>query len=71
MKRIRTLSTVLGLFATMAFADIVVKPDGTVSCTGRCDGVITGGTYTVCQGGTCVTISTGGGSGGPSGSAHK
>lgn len=60
------------LVATAAFSDIVVKPDGSVTCTGGCSGSInpTTGTVTVCQGSTCVTI---GGSGGshPGSSQHK
>lgn len=70
MKLTRILGAALGLFATMAFADITIKPDGTISCTGRCDGVVSGGTYTVCQGSTCVSISIGGGGGPPAG-AHR
>lgn len=46
------------LFSTLAFADIVVKPDGTITCTGGCTGTITGSTITICQGSTCVTMST-------------
>lgn len=57
--------TAAAIFSTMAFADIIVKSDGTIICEGRCDGIITqpgsgGGTYTICQGNNCVTISTGG-----------
>jgi hypothetical protein len=58
------------LFSTLAFADIVVKPDGTVTCTGGCTGTITGTTITMCQGGTCVTIATDAGGGGPKGKYH-
>jgi len=48
----------LAVFSTLVFADIVVKPDGTISCTGGCTGTITGTTITMCQGSTCVTMST-------------
>ena len=61
----------VALFSTLLFADIVVKPDGTVTCTGGCTGTITGSTITMCQGNTCVTISTISGSyNGPFGKAH-
>jgi hypothetical protein len=50
--------SVIALFSTLVFADIVVKPDGTITCTGGCTGTITGSTITMCQGSTCVTMST-------------
>ncbi len=55
MKFLATLAVVLG--ATLAFSDITIKPDGSVSCTGGCTGTVNpNGTITFCQGSVCLVV---------------
>lgn len=41
---------------SLALADIVAKPDGSVSCTGECTAIVSGGRVTICQGKICLEI---------------
>lgn len=50
------LASAAVLISSLAFADIVVKPDGSVSCTGECTAIISGGKVVFCQGKVCLEI---------------
>lgn len=52
----KTLLTALLAVSSLALADIVAKPDGSVTCTGGCTVIISGGTTTFCQGKVCMEI---------------
>jgi hypothetical protein len=52
----KTLLVALLSISSLGFADIVAKPDGSVTCTGGCTVIISGGTTTFCQGKICMEI---------------